>query len=66
MDVDDELEAEIDVIYSGEFADEMSLMQFPLIPKDNFKQNSISALSVNRKSEALKIEKKIDTILNKI
>ena len=60
MDVDDELEAEIDVIYSGEFADEMSLMQFPLIPKDNFKQNSISALSVNRKSEALKIEKKID------
>ena len=41
MDIDDELEAEIDVIYSGEFADEMSLMQFPLIPKDNFKQSSI-------------------------
>ncbi len=60
MDIDDELEAEIDVIYSGEFADEMSLMQFPLIPKDNFKQSSIASLSVNRKSEALKIEKNID------
>ena len=60
MDIEDELEAEIDIMYSGEYSEEMSLLQFPLIPKDNFKQNSISSLSINRENEMLKIEKNID------
>ena len=34
MEIDDEIEEEIDIIYSGEFQNEVSLFKFPLmLPK---------------------------------
>ena len=40
MDIDeeeDELIEECDIIYTGEYSNEINLFQFPLIPKENLK-----------------------------
>ena len=59
MEVDDEVEEEFDVIYSGVLASETALFQFPLQPKD-YKVNPVSSLGINRQNSLLKYERKID------
>ena len=60
MDIDDELEQEIDVIYSGEFQNEVNLLQFPLIPKDNLKTESFNQFSINKEHSSMKLDVNID------
>ena len=62
MEIDDEDEVigEYDVIYSGEHADSITLMQYPLIPKGALIENSINSLSINKKDKTLQMEKFID------
>ena len=60
MEIDDEIEEEIDIIYSGEFQNEVSLFQFPLIPKDNLKTETFNTLSINKDHSSMKLEVNID------
>ena len=60
MEIDDEIEEEIDIIYSGEFQNEVNLFQFPLIPKDNLKTETFNTLSINKDHSSMKLEVNID------
>jgi hypothetical protein len=60
MEIDDEIEQEIDIIYSGEFQNEVNLFQFPLIPKDNLKTETFNTLSINKEHSSMKLDVNID------
>ena len=62
MDIEDndEIEQEFDIIYSGQFANEAKIFQFPLIPKNLMNINSINALSISQNCKSMKMEMKID------
>ena len=60
MEIDDEIEQEIDVIYSGEFGNEITLMQFPLIPNKSFNESSINSLSISSDNNQMILEKNLD------
>jgi hypothetical protein len=60
MEIDDEIEEEIDIIYSGEFQNEVNLFQFPLIPKDNLKTQNFNTLSINKEHSSMKLDVNID------
>ncbi len=60
MEIDDEIEQEIDIIYSGEFQNEVNLFQFPLIPKDNLKTQNFNTLSINKEHSSMKLDVNID------
>ena len=60
MEIDDEIEEEIDIIYSGEFQNEVNLFQFPLIPKDNLKTETFNTLSINKEHSSMKLDVNID------
>ena len=46
MDIDDndEIEREIDIVYSGQFSNETKIFQFPLIPKNLMNIENINSL----------------------
>ena len=62
MDIEDndEIEQEFDIIYSGQFANEAKIFQFPLIPKNLMNINNINALSISQNCKSMKMEMKID------
>ena len=61
MDIDDdEIEQEIDIIYSGQLSNEAKIFQFPLIPKNLMNIDNINSLSISQNSKSMKMEMKID------
>lgn len=62
MDIDDndEIEREIDIVYSGQFSNETKIFQFPLIPKNLMNFENINSLSISQNSKNMKMEMKID------
>ena len=62
MDIDDndEIEREIDIVYSGQFSNETKIFQFPLIPKNLMNIENINSLSISQNSKNMKMETKID------
>lgn len=62
MDIDDndEIEREIDIVYSGQFSNETKIFQFPLIPKNLMNIENINSLSISQNSKNMKMEMKID------
>lgn len=60
MIIDDELETEIDIVYSGELDNEVNLFQYPLVPKENLNSSSIHSISFNRQNALMKIEQNLD------
>ena len=62
MDIDenDEIEKEIDIIYSGQFSNEAKIFQFPLIPNNLMNIDNINSLRISQNSKSMKMEMKID------
>ena len=62
MDIEDndEIEQEIDIVYSGQFSNEAKIFQFPLIPKNLMNIDNINSLSISQNSRSMKMEMKID------
>ena len=62
MDIeeDDEVERELDIVYSGQFSNETKLFQFPLIPQSSMNIQNINSLNVNKDKSSMKIEMNID------
>ena len=62
MDIDDndEIEREIDIVYSGQFSNETKIFQFPLIPKNLMNIENINSLNISQNSKNMKMEMKID------
>ena len=62
MDIEDndEVEKEIDIIYSGQFPNETKLLQFPLIPKKSMNIQNINSLNISKDMNSMKMEIKID------
>ena len=62
MDIEenDEIEQEFDIVYSGQFANETKVFQFPLIPKNLMNIDNINSLSVSQNNKSMKMEMKID------
>ena len=62
MDIEenDEIEREIDIIYSGQFSNETKIFQFPLIPQNLMNIDNINSLSISQNSKTMKMEMKID------
>ena len=62
MDIDenDEIEKEIDIVYSGQFSNETKVFQFPLIPNNLMNIENINSLSISKNSKTMKMEMKID------
>ena len=62
MDIDenDEIEKEIDIVYSGQFSNETKIFQFPLIPQNLMNIDNINSLSISQNSKTMKMEMKID------
>ena len=62
MDIEenDEIEKEIDIIYSGQFSNETKIFQFPLIPQNLMNIDNINSLSISQNSRTMKMEMKID------
>ena len=62
MDIDenDEIEKEIDIVYSGQFSNETKIFQFPLIPNNLMNIENINSLSISKNSKTMKMEMKID------
>ena len=62
MDIEenDEVEKEIDIVYTGQFSDEVKIFQFPLIPKNSMNIQNINSLKANQSMNSIKIEMNID------
>ena len=62
MDIEenDEVEKEIDIIYSSQFSNETKLFQFPLIPKNSINIQNINSLNISKDRNSMKMEMKID------
>ena len=62
MDIEenDEVEREIDILYSGEFFKETKIFQFPLIPKSSINTEKINSLSASKDMKSMKLEMNID------
>ena len=62
MDIEDndEIEQEIDIVYSGQFSNEAKIFQFPLIPKNLMNIDNINSLSISQNCRSMKMEMKID------
>lgn len=56
----DEIEKEIDIIYSAQYPNETKLFQFPLIPQNSINIDNINSLNINEDMTAMKMEMKID------
>ena len=60
LDENDEIEKEIDIVYSGQFSNETKIFQFPLIPNNLMNIENINSLSISKNSKTMKMEMKID------
>lgn len=62
MDIEenDEVEREIDIIYSGQFLNETKIFQFPLIPKSSLNTEKINSLNVSEDVNSMKLDMNID------
>ena len=63
MDIDeeeDELIEECDIIYTGEYSNEINLFQFPLIPKENLNIKNCNNLSINQEHFSIKLDFNLD------
>ena len=62
MDIEenDEVEKEINIIYSSEFSNETKLFQFPLIHKNSINIQNINSLNISKDRNSMKMEMKID------
>ena len=62
MDIEenDEVEREIDILYSGEFLNETKIFQFPLIPKSSMNTEKINSLSASEDMKSMKMEMNLD------
>lgn len=56
----DEIEKEIDVIFTNEFINDIKIFQFPLIPKNSLNTENINSLKTSRDSKLIKIDMNID------
>jgi hypothetical protein len=62
MDIEenDEVEREIDILFSGEFLNETKIFQFPLIPKSSMNTEKIKSLSASEDMKSMKMEMNLD------
>ncbi len=60
IDETDEVEREIDIVYSGKYSDESKIFQFPLIPKSSMNIENINSLSKDENMKSLKMDLNID------
>ena len=63
MDIEeenDEVEREIDILYSGEFLNETKIFQCPLIPNSSICTEKINSLSASEDMKSMKLEMNID------
>jgi len=63
MEIDeeeDELIEEFDIIYTGEYSNEINLFQFPLIPKENLNIKNCNNLSINQEHFSIKLDFNLD------
>ena len=60
VEENEEIEKEIDIVFSGQFLNDIKLFQFPLIPKDNLNIGNINSLSSNKDAKLMKIDMNID------
>ena len=62
MDIEenDEVEKEIDIVYSGKFSNESKIFQFPLVPKSSMNIEKINSLSMDQKNNSMKMELNFD------
>jgi hypothetical protein len=62
MDIEenDEVEKEIDIVYSGQFSNESKLFQFPLVPKSSMNIENINSLSMSKDNMSMKMKLNID------
>lgn len=56
----DEIEKEIDIVYSGEFSNGANIFQFPLIPKNSMNIQNINSLSISQDKTSMKMEMNLD------
>ena len=56
----DEVEKEIDIVYSGEFSNAANIFQFPLIPKNSMNIQNINSLSISQDKTSMKMEMNLD------
>ena len=56
----DEVEKEIDIVYSGEFSNGANIFQFPLIPKNSMNIQNINSLSISQDKTSMKMEMNLD------
>ena len=56
----DEIEKEIDIIYSAQFPNEAKILQFPLVPKNSINIDNINSLNISEDMNTMKMEMKID------
>ena len=62
MDIEenDEVEREIDIVYSGQFSDETKIFQFPLIPNNSMNIEKINSLGISQDMKSMKMDMNID------
>ena len=62
MDIEenDEVEREIDIVYSGQFCKDTKIFQFPLIPQNSMNTDNINSLNINQNQSSMKLEMKIE------
>lgn len=62
MDVEeaDEVEREIDIVYTGQYSNDSKIFQFPLIPKNTIDLESINSLNVSQNMKSMKMELNIN------
>ena len=62
MDIEenDEVEREIDILFSGEFSNETKIFQFPLIPKSSMHTEKINSLNASNDKKLMKLDMNID------
>lgn len=62
MDIEenDEVEKEIDIVYSGEYLKNTKIFQFPLIPKSSINTENINSLSASEDMKSMKLDMNIN------
>ena len=56
----DEVEKEIDIVYSRQFSNEANIFQFPLIPKNSMNVQKINSLNISQDKKSMKMEMNLD------
>lgn len=56
----DEVEKEIDIVYSSQLSNEANIFQFPLIPKNSMNIQNINSLNISQDKKSMKMEMNLD------